>query len=90
MITHLEPDILECEIKWALGSITMPLITASLAHPFLPHAVPCRKPDSGGLALALGEPGLLATHWRVFLLGQQHLMTAFFMMECILSDALIP
>ena len=22
MITHLEPDILECEIKWALGSIT--------------------------------------------------------------------
>ena len=23
MITHLEPDILEDEIKWALGSITM-------------------------------------------------------------------
>ena len=23
MVTHLEPDILECEIKWALGSITM-------------------------------------------------------------------
>ena len=23
MITHLEPDILECEVKWALGSITM-------------------------------------------------------------------
>ena len=23
MITHLEPDILECEGKWALGSITM-------------------------------------------------------------------
>ena len=23
MITHLEPDILECEIKWALRSITM-------------------------------------------------------------------
>ena len=23
MITHLEPDILECEFKWALGSITM-------------------------------------------------------------------
>ena len=22
MITHLEPDILECEIKWTLGSIT--------------------------------------------------------------------
>ena len=23
LITHLQPDILECEVKWALGSITM-------------------------------------------------------------------
>ena len=23
MITHIEPDILECKVKWALGSITM-------------------------------------------------------------------
>ena len=23
VITHLEPDILECEVKWAVGSITM-------------------------------------------------------------------
>ena len=23
VITHLEPDILECEVKWGLGSITM-------------------------------------------------------------------
>ena len=23
VITHLEPDILECEVKWALGSITI-------------------------------------------------------------------
>ena len=23
MITHLEPDFLECEVKWSLGSITM-------------------------------------------------------------------
>ena len=23
MVTHLEPDILKCEVKWALGSITM-------------------------------------------------------------------
>ena len=23
LLTHLEPDILECEVKWALGSITM-------------------------------------------------------------------
>ena len=23
VITHLEPDILECEVKWALGNITL-------------------------------------------------------------------
>ena len=23
VISHLEPDILNCEVKWALGSITM-------------------------------------------------------------------
>ena len=23
MVTQLEPDILECEVKWALGSISM-------------------------------------------------------------------
>ena len=23
VVTHLEPDILECEVKWTLGSITM-------------------------------------------------------------------
>ena len=23
VVTHLEPDILECEVKWALGSNTM-------------------------------------------------------------------
>ena len=22
VVTHLEPDILECEVRWALGSIT--------------------------------------------------------------------
>jgi len=23
VVTHLEPDILECEVKWTLGSITI-------------------------------------------------------------------
>ena len=23
MVTHIEPDILECEVKWALGSVTL-------------------------------------------------------------------
>ena len=26
VITHLEPNILECEVKWALGSITTKLV----------------------------------------------------------------
>ena len=26
VITHLQPDILECEVKWALGSITRKLV----------------------------------------------------------------
>ena len=26
VITHLEPDILECEVQWALGSITMNIV----------------------------------------------------------------
>ena len=26
VITDLEPDILECEVKWALGSITTKLV----------------------------------------------------------------
>ena len=26
MMAHLEPDILECEIKWTLGSITTKLV----------------------------------------------------------------
>ena len=28
VVTHLEPDILECEVKWALGSTTMNKVTA--------------------------------------------------------------
>ena len=26
MISHLEPDILECEVKWALGNIITKLV----------------------------------------------------------------
>ena len=29
VITHLEPDILECEVKWVLGSITINMNKAS-------------------------------------------------------------
>ena len=33
-ITDLEPDILECEVKWALGSITMNKANAGDGIPF--------------------------------------------------------
>ena len=26
VVIHLEPDILECEVRWALGSITTKLV----------------------------------------------------------------
>ena len=29
VITHLEPDILECKVKWALGSITTNIASGS-------------------------------------------------------------
>ena len=32
--THLEPDILECEVKWALGSITMNKLSGGDGIPF--------------------------------------------------------
>ena len=33
VITHLEPDILECEVKWALGSITMNKVSGANGIP---------------------------------------------------------
>ena len=32
VITHLEPDILHCEVKWALGSITTKLVVVMEFH----------------------------------------------------------
>ena len=34
VITNLEPDILECKVKWALGSITMNKTSGSDGMPF--------------------------------------------------------
>ena len=33
VITHLEPDIVECEVKWALGSITMNKVSGGDGFP---------------------------------------------------------
>ena len=44
MITHLEPDFLECEVKWALGSITM---NKASAHDGIPaELLQIRKDDA--------------------------------------------
>ena len=32
VITYLEPNILECQVKWALGSITMNITTLTKHH----------------------------------------------------------
>ena len=37
--THVEPDILECEIKWALGSITMNKATRGDGIPVEPFQI---------------------------------------------------
>ena len=34
VITDLEPDILECEVKWALGSITTNKASGGDGNPF--------------------------------------------------------
>ena len=33
MIIHLEPEILECEVKWALGCITMNKVSGGYGIP---------------------------------------------------------
>ena len=33
VISHLEPDILECEAKWTLGSITMNIASGADSNP---------------------------------------------------------
>ena len=33
VMTHLEPDILECEVKWALGSITKNKASGGVGFP---------------------------------------------------------
>ena len=42
VITHLEPDILECEVKWALGSITTNKATEGDEIPAEPFKTPKR------------------------------------------------
>ena len=49
VITHLEPNILECEVKWALGSITMNKASGSDGIPV--ELIQILKDDAGKFAL---------------------------------------
>ena len=64
MVTHLEPDILECEVNWALGSITRnkatggDTIPAELFQIFKDDAVQvlhsiCHKFDNSAVPIGL-------------------------------------
>ena len=57
MIIHLEPDILECEVKWALESITMNKASGGDRIPVELFQIP--KDDAGKVLPALNMPANL-------------------------------
>ena len=57
VITHLEPDILECEVKWALGSITMNKASGGDGNPVELFQV--LKDDAESKSAALNMPPYL-------------------------------
>ena len=57
MITHPEPDILECEVKWALGNITMNKASGGDRIPVELFQIP--KDDAGKVLPALNMPANL-------------------------------
>ena len=56
--THLEPDILECEVKWVLGRITMNKVSGGDAIPAELYSNPWNSPGQntgvGSLSLLQG------------------------------------
>ena len=56
MITHLEPDILECKVKWALGSITTNKASGGVG---IPAELSQIKEDKVPLKAALNMPANL-------------------------------
>ena len=66
MITHLEPDILECEVKWALGSITMN--TASGGDGIPVELFQILKDDAGkvlhSICQQIGKTEQWPQHWK--------------------------
>ena len=56
MITHLEPDILECEDKWALGNITTNKASGADGIPVELFQI---QKDDAGESAALNMPATL-------------------------------
>ena len=61
MITHLEPDILECEVKWALGSITTDKASAGYGIPV--ELLQILKDDAVKVLLSIGQQILKTQQW---------------------------
>ena len=61
VITHLEPDILECEVKWALGSITTNKTSGSDRLPV--ELFPVLKDDAVKVLHSLYQQLWKTQHW---------------------------
>ena len=61
VITHLEPDILECEVKWALGSITMNKASGGNGIPFVLFQI--LKIDAGKVLHSICQQIWKTQHW---------------------------
>ena len=61
MITHLEPDILECRVKWALGSITMK--KTSICDGIPAELLQILKGDAVKLLQSICQQIWKAPHW---------------------------
>ena len=61
VITHLEPDILECKVKWALGSITMSKLSGS--DGILVELFQILKYDAGKVLLSICQQIWKTQQW---------------------------
>ena len=61
VVTHLEQDILECDIKWALGSITMNKATGG--HGIPAELVQILKDDAVKVLHSLYQQIWKTQHW---------------------------
>ena len=69
MITHLEPDILECKVKWTLGSITTNKASGSDEISVDPFQI---LKDDTVKVLALGIPANMENSAVAMGLGKVH------------------